>query len=137
MINDRATSSSFIVSLVCVVVHLISSVLASSDVFHHRPQDIPHQTETLRHQEGAISVETAVTAPAQVVTHNNVANQLQENTPTYVNFGQAEYEPMDYVKEEKQVTFNDASNYGNVYELDDDSCVEEDHYKVPRSIAKW
>ena len=102
-------------------------MLASSDVLHHRPKDMSHQTENLRHQKGAVSVETAVTAPAQVVTYNNVANQ--ENTPTYVNFGPAEYEPIDYVKDEEQVTFNDA--------LGDDSCVEEDHYKVPRSIAKW
>ena len=83
---------------------------------HHRSQDIPLQTENLRHQaEGAVSVETAVTAPAQVVTHNNVANQ--QNTPTCVNLGQAEYETMDYVKEEEHVTFDDA-NCDNVYELD-------------------
>ena len=63
-------------------------------------------------------------------------NTVKETTHNYINF-EAGYEPVEYGEEENGNTFN------NVYELDGDGgqqyedVLEEDHYKVPRSIAKW
>ena len=81
-------------------------------------------------------IDASHTKPGATPPAVRYTNTVKETAHNYINF-EAGYEPVEYEEEENGDTFN------NVYELDEDGgqqyedVLEEEHYKVPRSIAKW
>ena len=97
-------------------------------------QGISLQTKS-NHQADTDTASTKPEASSQAVRYTNT---VKETTQNYINF-EAGYEPVEYRKEDNE----DTPAFDKVYELDGDGgqrcedALEEGHYKVPRSIAKW